>query len=323
MEFFRLTKTIPFMRYAPFFNVLSFLLFFLSVLTLSLHGLNFSTEFTGGTIVEVSYAQPANLSAIRLALEKRGLNHVLVQNYGSSRDILFRLSTEDVAHLGLFQNGHLNLSDFSRSVLMPGGENPVVKRSDFVGPQVGSELARNGVIALILVCLGIVVYLAIRFEWRFAVSAIVANLHDVIIILGFFSFFHWEFSLSVLAAVLAVLGYSVNESVVIFDRIRESFIHQRQLDTPSILDYAITSTLSRTVITHLCTQLMVTSMLFFGGESLHNFALALTIGICFSIYSSVLVSSPLLMWFRVSKEQFLVKKKGNDDRNDPNAGAVV
>ncbi|WP_092483429.1 protein translocase subunit SecF [Candidatus Ichthyocystis hellenicum] len=321
MEFFRLRMTIPFMRFSVLFNVFSIFVFAISIYFLCTEGLNLSTEFTGGTIIEVRYSSPADVSSIRSALVKEGLTETFVQNYGSSRDVLIRLSDKDVRILGIFNGDRLDVDKFSKAVLSSAGTDPLIKRAEFVGPQVGSDLARDGMMAIVLVCVGIVFYLAVRFEWRFALSAIIANLHDVVIILGFFSFFQWEFSLSVLAAVLAVLGYSVNESVVIFDRVRETFINYRHLTTSQVIDHAITSTLSRTVITHLCTQMMVTSMLFFGGGAIHNFALALTIGICFGIYSSVLVSSPLLMWFGVSKDQFVVKKVV--DRNDANAGAIV
>jgi preprotein translocase subunit SecF len=200
-----------------------------------------------------------------------------------------------------------------------------LRRTEFVGPQVGKELAQDGLTALSLVIVGIMIYLAMRFEWKFAVAAIIANLHDVIIILGFFAFFQWEFSLPVLAAVLAVLGYSVNESVVIFDRIRENFRRLRKLDTVGIIDNAITSTISRTIITHGSTQLMVLSMLLFGGPTLHYFALALTIGILFGIYSSVFVAAAIAMWLGVKRED-LIKGGGakrDADPNDPNSGAVV
>ncbi|WP_092400803.1 MULTISPECIES: protein translocase subunit SecF [Candidatus Ichthyocystis] len=322
MEFFRLSRTIPFMRYAFVFNIFSIFVFALSVYFLSTRGLNLSTEFTGGTIVEVRYSTPADISLIRRSLLEKGLVETFVQNYGSSNDVLIRLSNKDVKHLGIVGVNNLNTSKLTDDILSSGGGSPVIRRIEFIGPQVGSELVRDGLTAICLVCIGIIIYLSIRFEWQFAISAIIANLHDVVIILGFFSFFQWEFSLPVLAAVLAVLGYSVNESVVIFDRVRETFINCRHLPSIQVLDYAITSTLSRTVITHLCTQMMVTSMLIFGGESLHNFSLALTIGICFGIYSSVLVSTPLLMWFCVSRDNFVVEKR-KDHNDDANAGAVV
>jgi preprotein translocase subunit SecF len=259
-------------------------------------------EFTGGTLIEVAYQQAADLEKIRGALGKSGFNDFSVQNFGSSQDVMIRLPLK----------ADQNTSQLGESVMKsleaeaPGAQ---LRRVEFVGPQVGKELAENGAMALLLVVIGIVIYLAFRFEWRFSVSAIIANLHDVIIILGFFAFFQWEFSLSVLAAVLAVLGYSVNESVVVFDRVRETFKKVRGLSTPEVLDHAITSTISRTIITHGSTQLMVLSMLIFGGETLYYFALALTIGICFGIYSSVLVASPLVMWLGVSREQFMAKQK--------------
>jgi preprotein translocase subunit SecF len=302
MEFFRIRKDIPFMRHALVFNIISLITFLAAVFFLATRGLHFSIEFTGGTVLEVSYAQAAELEKIRKQLEADGFVDTQVQNFGTSRDVLIRVPLAKDAEAGKVGERVMG------SLTALGGE-PQLKRVEFVGPQVGKELATDGALALLLVVIGIVVYLAIRFEWRFAVSAIIANLHDVVIILGFFAFFQWEFSLPVLAAVLAVLGYSVNESVVVFDRVRETFKKKRGLTTPEVLNHAITSTISRTIITHGSTQMMVTSMLIFGGAALHYFALALTIGILFGIYSSVLVASPLVMWLGVSREQFIKAKK--------------
>ena len=307
MEFFRIKKDIPFMRHALVFNVISLLTFALAVFFLATRGLHLSVEFTGGTLVEVSYAEAPQLEPIRSALAGSGYPDAQVQNFGSARDLLIRLPNRE----------DLDTSRVSETVMstlqQAGGPAPELRRVEFVGPQVGKELAADGSMALLLVIVGIMIYLALRFEWRFAVSAIIANLHDVIIILGFFAFFQWEFSLPVLAAVLAVLGYSVNESVVVFDRVRETFKKKRHMTTPQVLDHAITSTISRTVITHGSTQVMVLSMLIFGGETLYYFALALTIGILFGIYSSVLVASPLVMWLGVSREQFIKPKKEKEE----------
>jgi len=314
MEFFRIKKDIPFMRHALTFNVISLITFLLSVLFLFTHGLHLSVEFTGGTLIEVNYAQAANLEQIRKGLDKAGYTDLAVQNFGSSRDVMIRLPLKA-------EQSSAKIGEAVMVVLNAEAPGATLRRVEFVGPQVGKELAENGALALLLVILGIVVYLSLRFEWRFAVSAIIANLHDVVIILGFFAFFQWEFSLSVLAAVLAVLGYSVNESVVVFDRVRETFKKVRGLTTPQVLDHAITSTISRTIITHGSTQLMVLSMLLFGGATLHYFALALTIGICFGIYSSVLVASPLAMWLGVSREHFIQPKKKIEGANED--GAVV
>ncbi|OIR03818.1 protein-export membrane protein SecF [mine drainage metagenome] len=297
MEFFRIKKDIPFMRHALVFNVISLITFILAVVFLFTRGLHLSIEFTGGTLMEVSYAQAPDVEKIRNRMLTDGFTDPQVQNFGSSTDLLIRVplsKSDDTA----------KVADRVLVSLQAVGGNPKMKSVEYVGPQVGKELASNGAMALLLVVIGIVLYLAVRFEWRFAVSAIIANLHDVVIILGFFAFFQWEFSLPVLAAVLAVLGYSVNESVVVFDRVRETFKKKRGLTTPQVLNHAITSTISRTVITHGCTQMMVTSMLVFGGAALHYFALALTIGILFGIYSSVLVASPLVMWLGVTRAQF-------------------
>jgi preprotein translocase subunit SecF len=304
MEFFRIKQDIPFMRHALVFNVISLITFLAAVFFLATKGLHFSIEFTGGTLMEVGYAQAPDLDKLRKGLEGDGFIDPQVQNFGSSRDVLIRVPlTKNTESAKVGERALASLQKV-------GADNPpTLKRVEFVGPQVGKELAEDGALALLLVVLGIIVYLAIRFEWRFAVSAIIANLHDVVIILGVFALFQWEFSLPVLAAVLAVLGYSVNESVIVFDRVRETFRKKRGLATPQVLDHAITSTISRTIITHGCTQAMATSMLVFGGAALHYFAMALTIGILFGIYSSVLVASPLVMWMGVSREQFAKAKK--------------
>ncbi len=311
MEFFRISRDIDFMKRAVLFNVISFVTFLAAVFFLVTKGLNFSIEFTGGVVVEAQYEQAADLEKVRGALQQIGVTEPQVQNFGTSRDVMVRLAVKDAALPSLVTDGKLDMLKLGDQALKAGGPGMQVKRVEFIGPQVGKELANDGAIALGLVIIGIMIYLAFRFEWKFAVAAIIANLHDVIIILGFFAFFQWEFSLSVLAAVLAVLGYSVNESVVVFDRIREVFRKVRSLTVAEVVNRAITSTISRTIITHGSTQLMVTSMLIFGGPALHYFALALTIGICFGIYSSVLVASPIVIWLGVTREDLIkpVKKE--------------
>ena len=317
MEFFKIHRDIPFMRHAIIFNVVSLLTFLAAVFFLFSRGLHLSVEFTGGTLMEVTYSQPADLDLVRSTVAKLGLNDVQVQNFGTARDVLIRLPV---------QKGVTSAQQSVQVIaaLKAADASAVMRRTEFVGPQVGEELAVDGIKALASVIVGIMLYLAIRFEWKFAVAAIIANLHDIVIILGFFAFFQWEFSLPVLAAVLAVLGYSVNESVVIFDRIRENFRRYRKMNTHEIIDSAITSTISRTIITHGSTQMMVLSMLLFGGATLHYFALALTIGILFGIYSSVFVAAAIAMWLGIKRED-LVKggAKKEEDPNDPNAGATV
>lgn len=317
MEFFKIRRDIPFMRHALVFNLVSALTFVAAVFFLFTRGLHLSVEFTGGTLMEVSYSQPADLNAIRATVAKLGINDVQVQNFGTARDVLIRMPVQKGSNTA-------QQSDRVMGALQASDPSVTLRRTEFVGPQVGDELAVDGLKALAFVVVGIMIYLAVRFEWKFAVAAIIANLHDVIIILGFFAFFQWEFSLPVLAAVLAVLGYSVNESVVIFDRIRENFRRYRKMNTVEIIDNAITSTISRTIITHGSTQLMVLSMLLFGGATLHYFALALTIGILFGIYSSVFVAAAVAMWLGIEREDLIkgpVKKA--DDPKDPNAGATV
>jgi preprotein translocase subunit SecF len=318
MEFFKIRRDIPFMRHAKAFNAVSFITFALAVFFLFSRGLHLSVEFTGGTLMEVSYSQSADLNKVRSTVAGLGFTDVQVQNFGTARDVMIRLPAQKGVSTA-------QQSEKVMQALKAGDAAVVLKRTEFVGPQVGDELAADGLKALAMVVVGIMIYLAFRFEWKFAVAAIIANLHDVIIILGFFAFFQWEFSLAVLAAVLAVLGYSVNESVVIFDRIRENFRRYRKMNTVEIIDNAITSTISRTIITHGSTQIMVLSMLLFGGPTLFYFALALTIGICFGIYSSVFVAAAIAMWLGIERED-LIKgppRKDGQDPNDPNAGAVV
>jgi len=315
MEFFRIKRDIPFMRHALVFNVISIVTFLIAVGSLATRGLNLGVDFTGGTVMEVAYAQAAELGKIRESMTRLGFTDASVQNFGTSRDVLIRLPAKQGVTSA-------KLSEQVGEQLKKSDSSVEIRRVEFVGPQVGKELFDAGALALLFVSIGIVIYLALRFEWKFGLATIVANLHDVVIIVGFFSLFQWEFSLPVLAAVLAILGYSVNESVVVFDRVRETFRNRRMrsLTVPQVLDHAITATLSRTIITHGCTQLMVCSMLVFGGETLFYFALALTIGICFGIYSSVLVASPIVMWLGVSREDLArpeTQRKAGDD------GAVV
>lgn len=298
MELFRIKHDIPFMSYGRLTTAISLITFLLAVFFLMHRGLSLGVDFTGGTMMEVSYPHAAELTKIREVVDGIGLKEASVQNFGTSRDVLIRLPLK--AGLSSTQ-----LSEQVLTALKKADSSVEMRRIENVGAQVGQELYENGALALLLVSLGIVAYLAFRFEWRFAVAAIIANMHDVVIILGFFAFFQWEFNLTVLAAVLAVLGYSVNESVVVFDRVRENFRKMRKASPTTVIDNAITRTMSRTVITHFSTELMVVSMLLFGGEVLHNFALALTIGILFGIYSSVLVASPIALYLGVSRENLI------------------
>jgi len=340
MEFFRIKKDIPFMRHALIFNVISALTFVAAIFFLVHKGLHLSVEFKGGTVMEVKYPKAADLEGIRHTLIGMGYEEPGVTSFDTARDVMIRLPVEkDVSaantSLRVFdalckaENGSTKsidtVTDKGEHVLKnacidaAGNESVDLQKVEFVGPQVGEELAQNGLNALVMVVIFVMIYLAIRFEWKYAVSAIFANLHDVVIILGFFAYFQWEFSLTVLAAILAVLGYSVNESVVIFDRIRENFRKQRKASVHEVIDNAITSTISRTIITHGCTQMMVLSMLFFGGQALHYFAVALTIGICFGIYSSVFVAAAIAMWLGVKREDLIKPVKEKDETD----GAVV
>ncbi len=313
MELFRIKKDIPFMRHALIFNVISALTFVAAVFFLFHNRLHLSVEFTGGTVMEVSYDKAANVDGIRKVIEQMGYLDAPVQTFGRAQDVVIRLPLPKAPETAEAQTKKV------MTALQAQDSQVKLQRVEQVGAQVGDELAHDGLMALLMVVVGVMIYLAIRFEWKYAVAAIIANLHDVIIILGFFAFFGWEFNLSVLAAVLAVLGYSVNESVVIFDRIRENFRKQRKMDVTEVINNAITSTISRTIITHGCTQLMVLSMLLIGGPTLHNFALALTIGICFGIYSSVFVAAAIAMWLGVKREDLIKPIKEKDEHD----GAVV
>jgi preprotein translocase subunit SecF len=340
MEFFKIKRDIPFMRHALIFNVISALTFVAAVFFLLTRGLHFSVEFTGGTVMELRYPHAADQEKVRRSLEGLGYEQPEVTTFGTAQDIMLRLPVRKGTVAANASNAVFNTVCASEAgaprqvqqttdkgeavtrtscVNAAGNEVVSLQRVEFVGPQVGDELAQNGLNALIMVVVGVMIYLAVRFEWKFAVAAIIANLHDVVIILGFFAFFQWEFSLTVLAAALAVLGYSVNESVVIFDRIRETFRKERKLSVTEVIDHAITSTISRTIITHGCTEMMVLSMLFFGGQTLHFFAIALTIGILFGIYSSVFVAAAIAMWLGVKREDLVKPIKAKDETD----GAVV
>jgi preprotein translocase subunit SecF len=302
MEFFRIHRTIPFMRNALMLNIISLLTFVAAIFFILTRGFHLSIEFTGGTVMEVSYTQSAPLDEVRGIVSKLGYSDFQVKNFGTSHDVMIRLP------LAAGQTSATQIETVL-SALQAADASVELRRVEFVGPQVGQELLHNGLMALLVVVIGIMVYLGIRFEWKFAVAGVIANLHDVVIILGFFAFFQWEFSLSVLAGVLAVLGYSVNESVVIMDRIRENFRKYRKADMQEVINSAITQTISRTIITHGSTQMMVLAMLFFGGPSLHYFAMALTIGIWFGIYSSVFVAAALAMWMGVKREDMIKQPK--------------
>lgn len=308
MEFFRIKRDIPFMSYGKLTTAISLITFVLAVFFLVTKGLNYSVEFTGGTVMQVQYQQGADVNKIRTDLHQLNIGEVQVQAMGTTRDIMIRLPNKGSDHAA-------ELSNKVMDVLKKGDPNVKLLQNDFIGPQVGEELITHGLAAIAMVCIGIIIYLAARFEWRFAVSAIIANMHDVVIILGCFALFQWEFSLTVLAGVLAVLGYSVNESVVVFDRIRENFRKPQMRDhtIPEVIDNAITQTMSRTIITHGSTEAMVLSMLIFGGSALHGFAMALTIGIVFGVYSSVLVASPLLMFFGLNRQNLVKERKKKEE----------
>ena len=307
MELFRIKNDIPFMRHAVLFNIASTLFFVAAVAFIVVRGLAFSIEFTGGTVIELAYSQAAPLEKVRSKVQEMGYADAQVQNFGSSRELLIRLPLKG-------EDSNKQAERVFEGLKLLDESNPAeLRRVEYVGPQIGEELAYDGVVALIFVIVGIMIYLALRFEWKFSVAAIVANLHDVVIILGFFAAFQWEFSLSVLAAILAVLGYSVNESVVVADRIRENFRRMRKASVREVIDNAITRTMSRTIITHGTTETMVLAMLIFGGPVLHGFALALTIGIVFGIYSSIFVMAPITLWLGIKREDLVKPVKSKDE----------
>ena len=305
MELFKIRRTIPFMRFAKIFNAISLISFIVAVAFLIIKGLSFSIEFTGGTVMEVSYPQAAPVEQIRDTIKKDVGLEAAVQNFGTARDVMIRLPILEGQNSG-------DQAKQVMEVLQKTEPGVQLTRVEFVGPQVGEELASDGATALLLVCIGIMIYLAFRFEWKFALAAIIANMHDVVLVVGVFSIFQWEFSLPVLAAVLAVLGYSVNESVIIFDRVREHFKKMRRASTVEVINSAITATISRTMITHGSTLAMTLAMYFFGGPALHYFALALTIGICFGIHSSVFVSAAIAMYLGVKREDLIRQVKKDE-----------
>ena len=305
MELFKIRRTIPFMRFSKIFNAISLISFLVAVAFLIMKGLSFSIEFTGGTVMEVSYPQAAPVEQIRETIKKDIGLEAAVQNFGTARDVMIRLPILEGQNSG-------DQAKQVMEVLQKTEPGVQLTRVEFVGPQVGEELASDGATALLLVCIGIMIYLAFRFEWKFALAAIIANLHDVVLVVGVFAIFQWEFSLPVLAAVLAVLGYSVNESVIIFDRVREHFKKMRRASTVEVINSAITATISRTMITHGSTLAMTLAMYFFGGPALHYFALALTIGICFGIYSSVFVSAAIAMYLGVKREDLIRQVKKDE-----------
>lgn len=308
MELFKIKRDIPFMSYGKLTTFISLVTFIAAVFFLVTKGLNFSVEFTGGTVMEVQYQQGADVNKMRERLDTLKIGDVQVQALGTNKHIMIRLPDKEGVTSAQLSNQVMDL-------LKKDSPDVTLRQVEFIGPQVGEELVSNGLMALGFVVIGIIIYLSMRFEWRFAVSAIIANMHDIVIILGCFAFFQWEFSLTVLAGILAVLGYSVNESVVVFDRIRENFRKpaMRGHAVPEVIDNAITATMSRTIITHGSTEAMVVSMLVFGGAALHGFSMALTIGIVFGIYSSVLVASPLLLMFGLSRDNIGKEPKKKEE----------
>ena len=313
MEFFKKTPSIDFMGRRRTWFLISAAIVVVSLLAVAARGLNFGIDFTGGTLLEVHYAEPVDLDQVRAALEASGVAGATAQHFGSSRDLMIRIAPEEGA---AEEQASTKRAQQVMAALQAKTTGAELRRTEFVGPQVGEELAESGFLALLYTFGGILLYVALRFEWRLALGAVLALLHDPILIVGVFALTQLEFDLTVLAAILAVIGYSINDTVVVFDRIRENFRKMRKASVETVIDNAITSTMSRTIITHGSTQIMVTSMLVFGGEALHYFALALTIGILFGIYSSVLVMAPLVMWMGVSREDLVKPEKRTGAEGD-------
>jgi preprotein translocase subunit SecF len=302
VEFFKRQTQINFLGLRRWAVGLSLLLMLISAASLLTKGLNWGLDFTGGSQLQISFTHPADIPSLRQQLAAAGFKDILVQSYGTSQDVLISLAPHQTTQ-----------HDLSAQIInaLPGAE---LKQIEFIGPQVGHELATQGALAVFIALLGIMIYIALRFEYRFAIGAAVALIHDPIIILGIFSLFHIEFNLTALAAILAVIGYSLNDSIVIFDRIRENFRKLRKGSAVEVVNLSINQTLSRTIMTSATTLLVVVSLCIFGGTMIHSFALALVIGIVVGTYSSIYVAGTLAVALGLDRRNFLPPLKVVDDR---------
>lgn len=288
-------KTINFMRLRKPFYVLALIVAIGSIASLAIKQLNFGLDFTGGALVELNYSEAADLDAVRATLRDAGWDDAIVQNFGASTDVIIRLSSDD-PEVG---------SEVARVVKQQDGSEVVVKRVEFIGPQVGEELRDQGGLGMLLALAGILVYVGLRFQLKFAVASVVALLHDVIFVLGFFSILGLPFDLTVLAAVLAVIGYSLNDTIVVFDRVRENLRLMRNADVEHVINVSTTQTLARTLATSISTLLVLLALYWFGGESMRGFALALIVGILVGTYSSIYVSNGLLISLKLTREDLV------------------
>ena len=306
MQIFKNTPTFDFMAKRKIALAFSLVLIIASISSLAIKGLNFGLDFTGGTLIEVAYPQSADLNKIRNRLTAAGFGDAVVQNFGSSKDVLVRLAPRE-------NTSSQSLGDKILSALKEDDANVVMRRQEFVGPQVGDELRDDGGLAMLIALGFILIYVMARFEYRFALGSISALIHDVIITIGVFSFFQFDFDLTVLAAVLAVIGYSLNDTIVVFDRIRENFRLMRKQEAGAIVNASLNQTLSRTMMTSVTTLIVVLAMFFLGGELIHAFAIALIIGILVGTYSSIYVASSMVITLKITAESMMpVKKEGEE-----------
>ncbi len=301
------TTTINFIGNRNIAMGFSGILMVIAIVSLFSKGLLMGIDFTGGTLIEVGYSQPADLTALRKTLDDNGFNDATVQNFGTSKDVLIRLKLQEGVSSADLSVGVLDAINKNVS------EPAKLRRVEFVGPQVGDDLAQDGFLALLYSSIGILVYVAWRFEWKFSVGAIIATFHDVIVTLGVFSIFGLEFDLTVLAAILALIGYSLNDTIVVYDRIRENFRLLRKTSTEDIMNISINETLSRTIMTSLTVILVLSALFFLGGEVIHNFSLALLFGVFFGTYSSIFIASPMSLILGISPEDLMVPIKEGAD----------
>ena len=287
--------------------IFSGILMVLSIISLSTRGLQMGIDFTGGTLIEIGYQKAADLTVLRNTLDTEGFNDATVQNFGTAKDVLIRLKPHD----------GVSSADLSTKVLeainKTTAEPASVRRVEFVGPQVGDDLAEDGFLALLYSTIGILIYIAWRFEWKFSTGAVIATLHDVIVTLGLFSALGLEFDLTVLAAVLALIGYSLNDTIVVYDRIRENFRLLRNTSTEEIMNISVNVTLSRTIMTSLTVILVLVSLFFLGGEIIHNFSIVLLFGVFFGTYSSIFIASPMALILGISPEDLMIPVKEGAD----------
>lgn len=316
MEIFNHNANVNFLGMRKFSVAIAILLMLASIGLIAGKGLNYGLDFTGGVSLVVDYDNPVQIGDVRDALEKGGIEHAVVQSMGGTKEVSIRLQPKDDPQSGAVNGGKVNLDKIADDVtktLQAARPDAKLKSRDYVGSAVGEELRSDGIVAAIVVVLGIGLYLGIRFEWRFAVAAIATEAHDALVTVGIFALTQREFDLTVLASVLAVIGYSINDKVVVFDRVRELFRLARKAEPEEILNRSINNTLSRTIITALFTAITMAALYFFGGPVVHGFAITMLIGILVGTLSSIFVASPILLWLGVSKQDLMPKTKENPE----------